>query len=350
MNLKGNFLVFAIVVQLLVIVWMGNADVVPTIHLEKQTVFVPFLEIKVEKVDVTVIEKTNNYSENTTLRTTVVYSVPHPQAGNTIAEFYGNFIIEEISTPRYYDGNNGAILIPSTGLIVSATNGTATFTIKSVSNYQLVSGPPNAVIKVSIDPVEGPNVSAGFFSVDQWVDENSNSFIDWLEQQSRDILECFKRKSTEAGTMARSATSMTQLEVDGSCGTTPVETTEIFISPVSIFCVATPGGHRWNADNQLSSTIIHEARHAWVNQELKRNDIGVNNDGDSATPSNDDDQDRWGEIMGPYPDTTDIIEGAAGVAGYPGSTNDNNPDPDPTFTTQELDAEDFGNVNRYQCR
>jgi hypothetical protein len=141
--------------------------------------------------------------------------------------------------------------------------------------------------------------------------------------------------------MTRSVSKLGQLNANG-CGNTPVGTTEIYISPVC------GGAHRLNTNHELSDTIIHEARHTWVNQELKRNDIGVDDDGNSSTASDDDDGDRWAEILGPFPDTADIIEGAAGVGGFPGSTNDHNPDPDPTFSTQELDAYDFANTNRFE--
>ncbi len=250
-----------------------------TKHSGKLEVYVP--QIKLEKVGKATIEAANHYSENTTLKATIVYPPGHPKAGQAIADFSQTVTFDEEAATNYYDGNNGATSLPQN---VTPTNGVATLVIKSVSNSNDVGGPVDASVKATATIAEQQS-SSNPLAVDQWVDEDSDGMKDWLRNQSQDILTHFQGLTGEVNTVADLVAGIS--ETSGSCGATGRGTVTIVVSPVC----GTPNKHRLNVDHELSDTVIHEARHVWQGHEAPRTDMGTDEDNNSATPANDDDRD-----------------------------------------------------------
>jgi len=294
-------------------------------------------EIKLEKVGNVTIEAANSFSENTDLKATVLYptSLGLSLAGSIYTEFNKDIEFKEKAGTSYYNGTNGATSLPKK---VTASSGVANITLKSISNSTTITGPTNADIDATAANTT-QQAATNPIAVDQWVDGNSDGWVDWLRAQADPILTCYQGKAGEPGAVASSVTSMTQL--NSACGTTPLGTTNIRISTV-----CTVGGvnrHRTNVSNELSDTIIHEARHSWVNQELKRNDVGVDDDGSALTPSNDDDQDRWPEVLGGFSSANSLLESSSP------SGSDNSVDPNPSNTVQETDAANYAGTVRSLC-
>lgn len=291
-------------------------------------------QVKLQKRGKTVIEAGNNYSENTTIEATVVFPPGHPKAGKVVSDFNGIITHEEDSgrTP-YYDGVNGATRLP---MAVQAKNGKAKIVLKSVSNSTGISGPIDARVRATAAGLDR-DTSTNPLSVDQWIDENRNGFIDWLEGHSKDILMCAKSKPGEVGTVAKKVSKISQ-ETGGDCGTTPIQLSEK--SPIRISPVCGPGNrHRLNVNNELVDTVLHEARHAWQNSQRARR-VGVDDDRNSLTPQNDDDGDFFLEVV-EFASANIITEAVSG-------SGDNSPDAG-GVTQWETDAPNFAGGNKGLC-
>ena len=183
-----------------------------------------------------------------------------------------------------------------------------------------------------------PQAATNPLSVDQWVDENRNGFIDWLDKSTAAIHRCAKRQPGEMGTVQDSASDLEQEPNTSLCGSTErvlARRGTIKISPVC----GNPNRHRLNVTNELSDTVVHEARHAWQNTDRNRS-VGVNDDGSGATPRNDDDLDFLVEIVS-FPSANLLTEAVSG-------TGDNSADPDGTARREE-DASNHGALFRNTC-
>ena len=240
--------------------------------------------ITIEKVGNTIIEQGNNYSENTTIRASISNGFPSLKVR----------FIEDTGT-TYYDGNDGATDLTNDAVRVIAVSGAiAQLEIKSVSNSGNITGPPDAKIKAEL--LDGSNnilCTSDILNVDQWVDENTDGFIDWLEEHSFNILGCAQTSSGELASVASTVTGMGQ-ENGPACGTTNRGSHFINISPVC----GNPNKHRLNVGNELTDTVLHESRHSQQNTDLVINTSTlVDDDENPATPSNDDDQDRFPESV-----------------------------------------------------
>lgn len=170
--------------------------------------------IVLRQVGRTRIEAANGYSENTSLRITVVYPPGHPRAGAPFRDFNGVVTISERDVSdsqgpgtNYYDGQHGATQLP---VEVPCREGQGELTIKSTSPTESVPllpaevlYPADAIIQGSAPDAEGDQPSARI-RVRQWVDENRNAFVDWLEQWATDILDQARRsRDDEVATVAR---------------------------------------------------------------------------------------------------------------------------------------------------
>ena len=292
----------------------------------------PQFVVQLEKRGDADVEAANNYSENTELRATVVYPPGHPRAGQRVRDFDGMITFEEDAGTTYYDGNDGATLLPMT---VQASGGRAEIEIKSVSNSNNTSGPIDAQIRahgteLQEDPATNP------LSVDQWVDENNDGFIDWLEESANAIHRCFRGQRGEVGTVERKVSQIEQTTT--ACGTTPAQLANrspIRISPVC----GTPNRHRLNVTNELSDTVAHEARHAWQNSERNRR-AGTDDDGNRATPRNDDDLDFFLEVVSFASANliTEMVSGTGDASADPGGV-----------AAWETDAPNYAGVHRNTC-
>jgi hypothetical protein len=295
------------------------------------------MEVRLEKRGRTQIEEGNNYSENTRLRATVVYPAGHPRAGQRVRSFNGQITFSEEAGTTYYDGANGATLLPQT---VNASNGEAEILLKSVSDAASSPGPIDAQIRAE-GPGLTPQAATNPLSVDQWVDENRDGFIDWLDDGSEAIHDCARDQDGEVETVQGRVTSLSQESDWTVCGTTPIQVANrspIFISPIC----GMPNVHRLNTDNELSTTVMHEGRHAWQLSQRSNTRRGINDDGNRATLSNDDDLDFLLEVVD-FASANGITEAANG-------TGDNADDgAGAGIPFWEVDAETHGRNNRNLC-
>jgi hypothetical protein len=285
-------------------------------------------EIKLEKVGQSTIDPANSYSENTVLRATVVYPPGHPRAGQTVTTFTGDITFAEEAGTTYYNGANGASTLPTA---VAAAAGVASTTIRSVSNADVAAGPVDARIRAT-SPNANQQAATNPLSVDQWVDENGNGFIDWLDRQSRDRLAHFQGRPGIVGAVANLVSNIVQSA--GGCGSTPIDQTVIGVGPVC----GSPNRHRRDVARELSDTVIHEARHVW--QHAQEN-VAL---GTGAAPTNDSDRDHCPEAV---PAGSEAGAGATSpiVDGTAPTTGDNTPNlPYGAFCQPifEADASQFG--------
>lgn len=289
-------------------------------------------DIKLERVGKTKIEPRNNYSENTSIRASVICPEGHPRGGEIVKRFNGVITFTEEVETNYYDGNNGATALPQN---IQAKRGIANITIKSVSNSEDVAGPVDAKIKAT-SPMLSQQAATNPLHVDQWVDEDNDGFIDWLEQQAKARRVHFRRIPGIVGKVARVTTGIKQVPV--GCGATDVDQTVIGVSPVC----GTPNRHRLDTVKELSDTVIHESRHVWQHAQEKARLGG------GPPPTNDSDRDHCPEAVpadseAGAGDTSPIIDGT------PPSTGDDTADlPYEDFCKKifETDARDFGADHR----
>jgi hypothetical protein len=292
----------------------------------------PKFVVQLEKRGRTDVEAANGYSENTKIRATVVYPPGDPKAGQRVRDFNGMITFEEEPATTYYDGNDGATSLPMT---VQASSGRAEIEIKSVSNSNNTSGPVDAGIRAH-GPELDEDAATNPLAVDQWVDENGDGFIDWLEESATAIHRCFRGQSGEVKTVEGKVSRLEQTTT--ACGTTPAQLANrspIRISPVC----GTPNRHRLNVTNELSDTVAHEARHAWQNSERNRH-VGTNDDGNNATPRNDDDLDFFLEVVS-FPSAnliTEMVSGTGEATADPGGV-----------AAWETDAPTYAGAHRNAC-
>jgi len=257
------------------------------------------VKITLVKNGKTTIEPSNDYSENTPLRVTM---------DPALFGYKAKFVEKKVSgRKRYYFGIFGSTDLTDDSVSIKdidGSTGIADIVIKSISNSTSINGPDSAEITVDIMDSNGKVIcTTPPLSVDQWVDETgAKNFIDWLEQQSKDVLTHFQGLPGEVGTVANTVTSILQNNTT-DCGATKPGETIIRISPVC----GTPNGHRRNSTFQLSNTVIHEARHAWVQAELKRAD-------------NDTDKDFWPEDLSNFKLEVDILDPDDDDSNKPGFT------------------------------
>lgn len=295
------------------------------------------MEVSLEKRGRTQIESGNNYSENTKLRATVVYGPGHSRAGQRVRSYNGPIRFTEEPGTTYYNGANGATSLP---LTVNASSGQVEVTLKSVSDANSAPGPVDAMIRAEETGLT-PQAATNPLSVDQWVDENRDGFIDWLDDGSSTIHGCARRQAGEVGTVQGRVTSVGPESNWTVCGTTPnnvASRSPIFISPIC----NTPNVHRLNTNNELGVTVLHEGRHAWQISQRSDTRKGTNDDGNRATLANDDDGDFFLEVVD-FASANQITEAANG-------SGDNSSDgANAGVPFWEIEAEAYGQNHRNTC-
>lgn len=268
--------------------------------------------ITVEQVGRTEIEPENNYSENTLLRAIVTYPLGHPLHGQPVERFNGLLEFHESFRTRNYHARlqrRGGTVLPAWA---EARSGVATLMLKSLSGHDTEATrpePPAATIHVRTANVFD-GVIGGSIVVPQWVDADQDPFheIDWLTLRSNSILACLK--ATAAGETAAVLSSLHFIrQTPADCGETDREDAGYTIR-VGPWC-GRLNEHRLNLTGQLTNTIAHEARHAWVDRALLRNTISEfihDDDGNPGTLPNDDDQDLWPEYLDGFASAAAVTE------------------------------------------
>ena len=303
--------------------------------------------IKQEKVK-TVINANNSYSEDTTLKATVVFPEGHPRKGETMTDFIGDITFTEETGTAYYStkGGKGAPQLPQT---VTSVLGKAEITLQSLSNADVDLGPPSAKIRATANQVSSESATNPI-EVDQWVDENGNGFLDWLEQHAYTILQQAHGVGGEVSVVTRGVTKIIQIPTvvksEGTvCGAVRGITSPTVIGVAAVCPVGGAGidnRHRVNEDRELSKTIVHEARHVWQNiQQNRTGEEGlVDDDPRPGHPDNDDDLDDWFEKV-------DLDSGARVTEAFKG-TSDKVRNPG-GFDNREDDADLFEGAHGSCC-
>lgn len=285
---------------------ISRGDFVNSVFVDTVTFETIDMEVRLEKRGRTQIESANNYSENTKLRATVVYGPGHARAGQRVRDYNGPITFTEEPGTTYYNGADGASTLPQT---LNASNGQVEITLKSVSNTNSAPGPVDAMIRAQETGLT-PQAATNPLSVDQWVDENRDGFIDWLDDGTSTIHGCARGQAGEVGTVQGRVTSVGPDANWTRCGSTPnnvANRSPILISPIC----GTPNRHRLNVTNELSDTVLHEGRHAWQISQRSDTRKGTNDDGNRATLANDDDGDFFLEVVD-FASANQITEAANG--------------------------------------
>ncbi len=225
-------------------------------NVEKASVSGVAPEILLERLEPVVIESGNHYSENTQIRIRLVWPQQHSKAGRLFKGYSEPVQVEEANT-EIYDGRNGATQLP---MQLRLPEGETVITLKSLANY--------AALDLRNAPVPHITVTTGGRSaqllIPQWVDVDADDKTDWLERRVEDLLARMRSSSVaEVRDVIGAVRSWQQLYKSG-CGYFEVGPPDIVF--VSAACLDWNGvnGHRLNADQLLSATVLHEARHAWV--------------------------------------------------------------------------------------
>lgn len=261
----------------------------------------------------TEINSSNRYSEDTVIRAEMVFPVGSPQAGQIDRTFQGEIEFSEVSETSYYDGVDGSTRLP---LTVRAKDGIAVIVLSSVSVSETGAAPPAASVVAKCTgcapvPVY-PNAT-----IPQWVDGNSNGFIDWLESWANDLLRQMKHSTDEIRAVARlvsrvEPTDQTDPALRNACGyfvppqVTGGSTSVLRVSPN---CGSDLRAHRRSLNAELSDTILHESRHVWQLSQVLNPQVDQDADGlRNSPPQFSTPIDPAGLVPVPYPAGCNYIE------------------------------------------
>jgi len=217
----------------------------------------------VDTTGLTSIEPANTYSENRSVRVRARFG-----SAATCTSFSGTVDISEDGTAIY--SQNGGYLPAS----VELTDGQTTFTAKSIAGAATAfTAPP--------DPAEvmTTNYHSNSYEIAQWVDNNSNSRVDWCGQWTDTLLSGYQGASGELGIVTSEVTAIgADNWTNNWYGYMNWEGTVIYMDP------AAPN-HRTNGSDYLEDTVLHESRHVFQCWDGNRNVGGDHGNG----PDNDDD-------------------------------------------------------------
>ncbi|MHC4866865.1 MAG: hypothetical protein ACYTEX_22535, partial [Planctomycetota bacterium] len=253
--------------------------------------------MELEKQGITTIDTSNNYSENTTIKVTVV-----DMEGDTCTCFTGDVNIgEDIFEPLYdevYSQNGG--YLPDTITFGAGDNGVKTFVAKSLAGPKGNIVPPNTARIITTDyPVHN---AGGYLPVPQWTNdlgqvhgESSGDAYDWMETMIQDMWTTSGDLGIVLGKVDKYTTAyragvygqIDANELDHSSPTdmvvNPFWTEMRLNSPHSLGCGQS------DCPKIVNYTVIHEARHCYQDY-LSSVDLGQPDD-DPNYPDNDDDRD-----------------------------------------------------------
>jgi hypothetical protein len=239
----------------------------------------------------TVINATNNYSEDTTIQLTAV----RPDTGAPIQNFVGNISIAEVPQPdgfTAYSQNGGNL--PSKVSIGAGMAGTTTFIAQSLAGPDN-DNPGNPPPPAQITTVNYPLSSGGTLAIPQWITTGLGNTIDpvhsggfvynWVQARDLAIFNANPPNSgTNLGTVLAAVSNYTVANLNGTDGQTDI--TRGPQSPIIINVYQPPmridgnvGGTCGVGGGPLfTTTLIHEARHAY--QAAQASMVGNDQDSD----------------------------------------------------------------------
>jgi len=229
------------------------------------------VSMKLERVGPTIINSSNNYSEDTTIRVTAVNRI----TGATLVTFTGTVNLAEDGTAIY--SQNLGSLPPS---VVISSGGTVTFVAKSLAGPKVVGqeAPDAARIRTTNYPIYG----GAPLDVPQWIippekihQRAGQGVYAWLQARAADI---YASASGDAATvLAALSTYTVSNEVVGA----EISGTVLVINPFSTPLRLNIGGGPicGNARTKgFKNLFLHEARHAY--QHVQSQVAGNDPDGD----------------------------------------------------------------------
>lgn len=289
-------------------------------------------KMKLEKVGDTVIESSNNYSENTTIRITAV-----SDNGETCSCFEDTvYVAEDTSDPGYieiYSQNTsyGADL-PSSVTFTCGAGQVQTILAKSLAGPKVyLLSPPDAarIITTNYDVWHLPGYP-GYLAVPQWTNDlgqvhnkSSGDVYDWFETRTSDI---FSSASGYLATVLSKLDEYTQCthSHSGQVILDHSDPSDACFNPHQNAMRVDDGGSSYCSQERgplHTNTVIHEARHCYQDY-LSSVDLGQTNDR-WFKPDNDDDEDWLVETVPIGPsnyilDTTTSRTTCSGSKSYSG--------------------------------
>lgn len=212
--------------------------------------------LEVTRLGPPTIAPEQRYAEITRFRIVLRHGAGHPRAGRVVTSFRGNARVEEWRT-TIYDGAFGATALP---MRVSLDGGTGRFALRSLARYKMIAQRGAPVPEIAV-------YAAGRMQrlqVPQWVDANDDGRIDWLAQQVRDILKRASASDIQAVRAAVRAVDGWRQSWRRDCGGVLPKTPTVI--RIGAACLNSDGMnmHRFDYEQGLTATILHEARHVWA--------------------------------------------------------------------------------------
>lgn len=218
--------------------------------------------LAIERAGPVAIVPDRRFGEAAEVRVRILYPEGHPLAGRPIRDFDGTARIEEWRT-GVYDGRHGASRLPAT---VPIRNGGARFVLHSLASYSVIEQRQAPVPEIAVFVRDRQQR----LEIPQWVDEDGDGRIDWLAHQVEGILARARGSPIDAVREAATAVTGWRQSWRRDCGgVMPRHPTVI---EVGAACLDVDGTnmHRFNRDNELTATVLHEARHVWVYRNPER--------------------------------------------------------------------------------
>jgi probable HAF family extracellular repeat protein len=239
--------------------------------------------LRIAPIGRTTINASNRYSEDTAVQAEMIFPADSPQAGQIDRTFQGEIEFSESPGTHYYDGLDGATRLP---LSVNATNGIAAISLSSVSVSATGVPPPSAFVTAKCTGCTSAPAYPNAI-IPQWVDGNSDGFIDWLESWANDLLRNMKKGPGEVGAVTRLVSRIEP--TNQSDQRIPINACGYFLGPyahggassvlhITPNCGSDPGAFRRNRDFTLSEVILHESRHAWQFSQVTNPRVDVDAD------------------------------------------------------------------------
>lgn len=213
------------------------------------------IELRITRAAPVYIDVNNNYAETGRFAVRAVFAAGHARAGETATQVNATLRIEEWRT-RIYDGRFGATHLP---MQVEMRAGQARFNLRSLARYSVIEERSAPVPEVAVSL--GQHVQR--ILVPQWVDENGDDQIDWLQQQIAAIVARGLASDIEIVREVLQSVDSWQQSWRRDCGgVLPQSPTVVQIGAA---CLNAEGlnTHRTNFEHELAATILHEARHVW---------------------------------------------------------------------------------------
>ncbi len=253
----------------------AQVQVFPTGNMYSQPMTVETVEIQMQlsQVGVTVINSSNNYSEDTTIKVQAVRAdngVPVTTFGGTV------FIAEDTSLLRYHevytDNTERGASLPESVFVSANGGGSTTFVARSLATSWTGIDPPNPAKIMSTNY----SVYGGDLTVPQWITPAATAPIDprasgpvpaWFQTQTNDV---FAHAGGDTRTVLNSIFSYTVGYINGGAGgKTDIRhdaTSPVTLNPYLPEMRANKDGLAVCGHQRagyLQNSLIHEARHVY---------------------------------------------------------------------------------------